>query len=417
MKVADFGIGKLLSGGDGDLTRTGQMLGSPAYMSPGADPRREARRPLGPLLARRRVLRAADRVAPLSGRLDHDARLPDPPHGAARSARAARGSAAGHARRLRAAARQAAGEAARRRGGFLREIRRIEVELRGAAPTQAMTVSSGGPSPPAGRRSRRRRRRPTCPPTASPGPAGRCRPSLPGGTATGARGGALYLFGAAALLRRGLSLLVWIWRASTAEEERLAAAGRDPRAAARRLSWRRRRGGSAEPTATPATDDAADARGAADARALGRRRRDRRSDTAGERRAPRGRAVGHAPGRADAAPRPTRGADGAGAGGFGGERLRGSSGAGRRRRPTTCTGRAASRSSPRAPTRRALYVDGHYAGIADDWDDRGGGTHAAVLAEGTHRVRLELPGYRNREPRHPGHAQRRRRHGRRSTTS
>ncbi|HEV8118162.1 MAG TPA: serine/threonine-protein kinase, partial [Thermoanaerobaculia bacterium] len=33
VKVADFGIGKLLEGA-GDLTRTGQMLGSPAYMSP-----------------------------------------------------------------------------------------------------------------------------------------------------------------------------------------------------------------------------------------------------------------------------------------------------------------------------------------------------------------------------------------------
>ncbi len=33
VKVADFGIGKLLTAG-GDLTRTGQMIGSPAYMSP-----------------------------------------------------------------------------------------------------------------------------------------------------------------------------------------------------------------------------------------------------------------------------------------------------------------------------------------------------------------------------------------------
>ncbi|HXM78849.1 MAG TPA: protein kinase, partial [Thermoanaerobaculia bacterium] len=33
VKVADFGIGKLLSGTQ-DLTRTGQMVGSPAYMSP-----------------------------------------------------------------------------------------------------------------------------------------------------------------------------------------------------------------------------------------------------------------------------------------------------------------------------------------------------------------------------------------------
>jgi eukaryotic-like serine/threonine-protein kinase len=34
VKVSDFGIGKLLTGGGSDLTQTGQMIGSPSYMSP-----------------------------------------------------------------------------------------------------------------------------------------------------------------------------------------------------------------------------------------------------------------------------------------------------------------------------------------------------------------------------------------------
>ncbi len=92
--------------------------GQPRLHVPRADPRRKARRPLRPVLSRRGFLRAADRVPPLPGRLDHDARLPDPPHGAARPPRVARGPASGHARRLRAPARQDGGQAAGRRGGF-----------------------------------------------------------------------------------------------------------------------------------------------------------------------------------------------------------------------------------------------------------------------------------------------------------
>jgi hypothetical protein len=33
-------------------------------------------------------------------------------------------------------------------------------------------------------------------------------------------------------------------------------------------------------------------------------------------------------------------------------------------------------------------------GIADDWDDRGGGKTLEIGREGKHRLRLELPGYR-----------------------
>ena len=47
-----------------------------------------------------------------------------------------------------------------------------------------------------------------------------------------------------------------------------------------------------------------------------------------------------------------------------------------------------------SPDQARMYVDGRYVGIADDWDDRGGGKKFEFHREGTHRVRFELPGYR-----------------------
>ena len=48
-----------------------------------------------------------------------------------------------------------------------------------------------------------------------------------------------------------------------------------------------------------------------------------------------------------------------------------------------------------SPDQARMYVDGRYVGIADDWDDRGGGRKFEFAREGTHRVRFELPGYRD----------------------
>jgi PEGA domain len=45
------------------------------------------------------------------------------------------------------------------------------------------------------------------------------------------------------------------------------------------------------------------------------------------------------------------------------------------------------------PAQARVYLDGRYVGIVDDWDDHGGG-RTLPMPEGTHRVRLELPGYR-----------------------
>jgi eukaryotic-like serine/threonine-protein kinase len=47
-----------------------------------------------------------------------------------------------------------------------------------------------------------------------------------------------------------------------------------------------------------------------------------------------------------------------------------------------------------SPEQARLYLDGRYVGIADDWDNRGGGRPLELEKEGTHYVRMELPGYR-----------------------
>jgi predicted Ser/Thr protein kinase len=47
-----------------------------------------------------------------------------------------------------------------------------------------------------------------------------------------------------------------------------------------------------------------------------------------------------------------------------------------------------------SPEQARLFVDGRYVGIADDWDNRGGGRAFEFDGSGTHYVRMELPGYR-----------------------
>jgi len=50
-----------------------------------------------------------------------------------------------------------------------------------------------------------------------------------------------------------------------------------------------------------------------------------------------------------------------------------------------------------SPEQARLYVDGRYVGIADDWDNRGGGRAYEFDSEGSHYVRMELPGYQSRQ--------------------
>jgi serine/threonine protein kinase len=48
-----------------------------------------------------------------------------------------------------------------------------------------------------------------------------------------------------------------------------------------------------------------------------------------------------------------------------------------------------------SPSQARVYLDGRFIGISDDWDDAGGGSLLAFNLEGTHRVRLCAPEHRD----------------------
>jgi len=48
-----------------------------------------------------------------------------------------------------------------------------------------------------------------------------------------------------------------------------------------------------------------------------------------------------------------------------------------------------------SPSQARVYLDGRYIGISDDWDDSGGGSLLAFNLEGTHRIRLCAPDHRD----------------------
>ena len=95
VKLCDFGIAKAAAVGD-QLTNPGQVKGKYAYMSPGADDRRAARRPQRRVLARDRAVGAAHRQVHRAARRcgRGDARDPRRQARADRQGRAARAAAA-----------------------------------------------------------------------------------------------------------------------------------------------------------------------------------------------------------------------------------------------------------------------------------------------------------------------------------
>jgi serine/threonine-protein kinase len=380
VKVADFGIGKLLSSNTGDLTRTGTMVGSPAYMSPEQirgeklDGRADffslgvvayelvtGGRPFpGDSITTLvyQILHAEPRD-PLSLRSD----LPP----AARSV---------FARVLAKSRDERPADAAE----FIREIRRIETVIRESRTVVAPARPKTAPPPPVPPR-------PTTPlagGAAAPEEApvhGAVRP------ATGrTRAQGQMLFGLAALVV-ALGVAVGIWRFTDRRETSPAATpGPGPAAGAVPESV---------PAVSPAPTESLAAlptpgpQGAADA-VVGA---PRIVEIATPRPAPVVRPtavrIAAAPVPSQAPPEPARPAVAEAV------------------PPPPAPAPAAQSSADYTfRTRRAfqahvepdqarMRVDGREVGIADDWDDSGGGRSFPIGRQGTHRVRFTLPGYRD----------------------
>ncbi len=385
VKVADFGIGKLLTASTGDLTRTGHMIGSPAYMSPEQirGDKLDGRSDLFSLaVVLYELLTGArpfpgDSITTLVYQILHTeprdpllVRSDLPPATTVVF------------QRLLAKAPENRPANARE---FLSELARIETRLTATDRTVAVlpppaasfapTVASApAPLPPA--------------PTASAPPPPAVVSSVGATTASAARtSGAAYLFGAAALILAAAAL-IWIWKSTARREERAAAsrsAAVSPVAAAPSPSGPAAvlptAPGTPVPLPTSGPSEAADAIVGAP-RIVGSSTPMppvRRTLTALARTPP---STGQVPAR----PAPTA-------------------------VPVIAE---AEPSAPRetsfnpdnvyrtrrfakfgvSPDQARIYLDGRYVGIADDWDDRGGGKTLPIGREGSHRVRLDLPGYR-----------------------
>ncbi len=360
VKVADFGIGKLLTG-TGDLTRPGQVIGSPAYMSPeqirgetldGKSDFFSLGVVFYELLTGSRPF-PGDTITTLVYQILHT----EP-----RDPLQLRADLPGSSREV--FARLLAKSPAKRPAGaeeFLREVGVIEQDI---AALRTHPLGLAGPAAEADTAAR----------PSSPEVEGGALASPPAEPQAPRAWGVTYLFGLAALILAAAILLA-IWRRTERGTESSPPARPDESVS------------SAVPRAVPAT---AVASGAMPAPA------------------------------ATPAPLPSRGPREAADASVGAPRAGGPAPA-RRPIPSGRTAPAqAAVSAPEPPeafvsssppsdkifrTRKyakfsvspdqaRIFVDGRYVGIADDWDDHGGGKTLALGREGTHRVRLELPGYR-----------------------
>ena len=350
VKVADFGIGKLLSGASTDLTRTGTMIGSPAYMSPeqirgekidGRSDFFSLGVVLFELVAGARPF-PGDSITTLVYQILHTEPR-DPLSLKADLAPAAREVFA------RLLAKQP-GDRPSNANEFIREIDRLASEF-------AETQVTAPPIPIAGR-------------SAGASPAA---PAAPKGRSS------VPLFALAAVLVAA-ALLLFVWRSTDRPGQTSAAAGVTPAAATQAAQ---NAPAQLAPTSTPEVPTALPTRGpaeAADTMIVG---------------APRPAPTTTRPPRPTAAPKPPTEPPQVAAAAPGPESRpaeeRSSSRAAEPADRSYRTRRSA-RFSGASPDQARLFVDGRYVGIVDDWDNHGGGKDLE-FTNGLHRVRLELPGY------------------------
>jgi serine/threonine protein kinase len=354
-KVADFGIGKLVSGASTDLTRTGMMIGSPAYMSPeqirgdkidGRSDFFSLGVVLYELLTGARPF-PGDSITTLVYQILHT----EP-----RDPLSLRSDLPPEARQVfaRLLAKQPEVRPAHA-DEFIREIDRLVAEL---AKTQVTAV-------------------PPLLPVVLPLGGGPSSAKAVSGSPEGSSSHRTLthtLFGLAAVLVAA-AILVYVWRTREKPAEPAAVRSASTSAAAPSQAMSR-----PIPTAlpTPGPAEAADMvvgapRPASPATAEGRTARSRERPTAVRREATR-----EAP--------PPRESESASPG------------------SQAPTGSHAQEPADRvyktrrsarfgvSPDQARIYIDGRFVGIADDWDGRGGGQELE-FTNGTHRVRLELPGY------------------------
>ena len=368
VKVADFGIGKLLEG-TGDLTRTGQMLGSPAYMSPEQirGEKLDGRSDFFSLAVVFYELLTGSRPFPgdTITTLVYQILHTEPRDPLRLRADLPRSTRDVFARLLaKAPEKRPAGakEFLREVGAIEKEVESLHLQTRPLAvtPGAAAVARAAAAEPPEERVGTQ---------TSEPAPAPRAS-------------GLTYLLAIAAVLLVG-AIGFALWRrsrpvAEAAPAPTAAAVVPAPPTAAPAVPTE---AAAAAPAATPdsvATAAALPTRGpreAADA-SVGVPR-----SGGGTEPAPRGRRPTVPPqvARNEPAPAPPESAPAAIPSGSLPDR-------------SVQTRRYAKFSV--SPDQARIYVDGRYVGIADDWDDHGGGKTLEFSREGPHRVRLELPGYR-----------------------